>query len=147
MVAKYSVFVLAVAAGVLGSPRIAASRDTNIASALAGSSWSLVAITTTGDKTTTPDDGSKYTINFGADRRAQIRSDCNRGVASWHSPEDTDLEFGRIRMTRVKCQEGSMDGRFVSDLGSVRSYSFEKGHLYLRLAADGGVLEFEPHAP
>lgn len=147
MVARYSVFALAVAVGVFLSPRIAASRNADMAAALAGTSWRLVDIKTSDDKTATPDDGTKYTIKFGADRRALIRADCNRGVASWHSTEDTDLAFGPMKMTRVKCAEGSMHDRFVNDLGYVRSYMFDNGHLYLSLMADGGIVHLEPQTP
>ena len=93
---------------------------------------------------TAPDDGTKYTLSFGADKRALIRADCNRGVASWHSTEETDLEFGAARMTKMKCTAGSMHERFVNDLGYVGSYAYEDGHLFLTLKANGGTLEFAP---
>jgi heat shock protein HslJ len=106
--------------------------------------WQLVNIDARHAGVTAPDDGTKYTLSFGANKRALIRADCNRGVASWHSTEETDLRFGAARMTKLKCAAGSMHERFVNDLAYVRGYSYEDGHLFLRLDNEGGTLEFAP---
>jgi heat shock protein HslJ len=142
---RYSILALTIATGVLGLPRSAASSFTLSVSALSGTAWQLVDIRA-GDNVTTPIDGQKYTVTFGADKRALIRADCNRGVASWHSTDD-DLMFGAVKMTRVKCADGSMHQRFVNDLAYVRWYAFQDGHLYLSLNGDAGAIELAPMTP
>ena len=140
---RRSVGALVVATAVIVLPNTAATNP-SMSSTLSGTAWQLVSIDARHAGVTAPDDGTKYTLSFGADKRALIRADCNRGVASWHSTEETNLEFGAARMTKMKCAEGSMHERFVNDLGYVRSYSYEDGHLLLGLADDGGTLEFAP---
>jgi heat shock protein HslJ len=132
-----------VATTVFVLPGAAASRAAT-ASTLAGTTWQLVNIDARHAGLTAPDDGTKYTLSFGPNRRALIRADCNRGVASWHSTEESDLRFGAARMTKLKCAAGSMHERFVNDLAYVRGYSYEDGHLFLRLDDDGGTLELAP---
>jgi heat shock protein HslJ len=134
---------LVIAAAVMAFPNTASSNATTT-STLSGTAWQLVSIDARHRGVTAPDDGTKYTLSFGKDKRALIRADCNRGVASWHSTQETDLEFGAPRMTKMQCPEGSMHERFVNDLGYVRSYSYEDGHLFLSLSDEGGTLEFAP---
>jgi heat shock protein HslJ len=140
---RRSVSALVVATSVILLPT-AATISPSMTSTLSGTAWQLVSIDARHAGVTAPDDGTKYTLSFGADKRALIRADCNRGVASWHSTEETNLEFGAPRMTKMNCAEGSMHERFVNDLGYVRSYSYEDGHLILGLADGGGTLEFAP---
>lgn len=140
---RRAVSALVIAVAVVGLPTTAASNQ-SMASTLSGTAWQLVNIDARHEGVTAPDDGTKYTLSFGTDKRALIRADCNRGVASWHSTEETDLQFGGTRMTKMKCPDGSMHERFVNDLRYVRSYKYEDGHLFLGLSDDGGTLEFAP---
>jgi para-nitrobenzyl esterase len=140
---RRSASTLLIVAAVLAAPGAAASHSVTT-STLSGTAWQLVSIDARHAGVTAPDDGTKYTLSFGADKRTLIRADCNRGVASWHSSEESDLRFGASRMTKLKCAAGSMHERFVNDLGYVRSYSYEEGHLFLGLDGDGGRLEFAP---
>lgn len=111
---------------------------------LAGTSWRLVKISMSDESTFTPDDRSKYTIAFGADGRASIRVDCNRGSGGWRSEAPSHLEFGSIATTKVMCAPGSLHDRFLSNLRYVRSYVLRNGHLHLAMYADAGILELEP---
>ena len=50
-------------------------------------------------------------------------------------------------MTRIKCANVvQFTNGSVNDLSYVTSYSLDKGHLYLSLRANGGILEFAPQA-
>ena len=140
---RRSTGALVIMAAVVWLPSTAASNPFTT-STLSGTAWQLVSIDARHAGITMPDDGSKYTVTFNADKRTLIRADCNRGVASWHSTEETDLSFGAVRMTKLQCADGSMHERFVNDLAYVRSYSYEDGHLLLTLDSGGGVLEFAP---
>ena len=50
---------------------------------LQGTSWHLVRFQGGDGTILTPDDRSKYTLQFGADRRLAARIDCNRGSGIW----------------------------------------------------------------
>lgn len=143
--ARCAAVVCVVAVGVFGSRQQAVSSEARLASALSGTAWQLAQITLVGDSAR-PDDGTKYTITFGPNRRAQIRADCNRGVASWHTGDDDELAFGAVKMTRVKCAGGSMHQRFVNDLAYVRSYTLDSAKLSLILTRGAGSLDFTPLA-
>jgi para-nitrobenzyl esterase len=82
---------------------------------LAGTSWQLVRFQGGDGTVRTPDDKSKYT-----------------------------LEFGAMAMTRAACPPGSLHDQLVKHWPYVRSYLLKGGHLYLSLMADGGIYEFEP---
>jgi putative lipoprotein len=113
-------------------------------SKLQGTAWQLVKFQSSDDTTLTPDDRSKYTIEFAAAGRLTARIDCNKGRGTWKSSGDSHLEFGPLALTRAKCPEGSLHDRIVKHWGSIRSYVIRDGHLFLALMADGGIYEFEP---
>jgi heat shock protein HslJ len=115
-------------------------------SGLAGTSWQLVKFEGGDDSTLTPDDGSKYTLEFSGDGRLIARVDCNRGRGTWKSSTPNQLEFGPLALTRAKCPAGSLHDQIVKQLGNIRSYVVRDGHLFLALMADGGIYEFEPVA-
>lgn len=96
------------------------------------------------DTTLTPDDKSKYTINFGTDGRISARIDCNRGRSTWKSSGPNQLEFGLMALTRAMCPPGSHHDRIAKDWSAVRSYVIKDDHLFLSLKADGGIYEYEP---
>jgi heat shock protein HslJ len=113
-------------------------------SPLQGTSWQLVRFQGGDDKVLTPDDGAKYTVEFGADGRLTAGVDCNRGRGTWTSSGPAQLQFGPLALTRAKCPEGSMHDHIVKQWGNIRSYVIKDGHLFLSLMADGGIYEFEP---
>src|SRR5262245_31520832 len=74
---------------------------------LPGSSWQLVMFEGGDGTTLIPDDGSKYTIAFGADNAVRVRIDCNRGRGSWRETPPSGLELGPLALTRALCPPGS----------------------------------------
>jgi heat shock protein HslJ len=113
---------------------------------LTGTSWQLVKFQGSDDTTLTPDDRSKYTIEFGADGRLSARIDCNRGRGTWKTTGPSQLQLGPLALTRAMCPPGSLHDRIVKQWGAIRSYVLKDGHLFLSLMADGGIYEFEPVA-
>tara|TARA_B100001540_G_C15746190_1_gene614615 strand:- start:343 stop:795 length:453 start_codon:yes stop_codon:yes gene_type:complete len=111
---------------------------------LAGSRWQLVAIQFMNDTALAPDDAAKYTLDFGADGRAAMRADCNRGSGSWQSAAPGQLGFGPIAATRAMCPPASISDRYLAQFEWVRSYVLRDGRLYLATEADGAILEFAP---
>jgi para-nitrobenzyl esterase len=122
----------------------ATSTATPARSELAGTTWRLVKIQSMADSTFTPNERSGYTIEFGANGRAAMRVDCNRGSASWTSSAPGHVEFGLAAVTRAMCPPGSLHDRFLRDLPYFRSYVLRDGHLHLATMADGAIYEFEP---
>jgi heat shock protein HslJ len=111
---------------------------------ISGTSWQLVKIMLMDDSSASPDDPSKYTLNFGQDGRATIQADCNRGAGSWSSRSQSQLAFSKIASTRALCPPGSISEKFLAQFEWVRSYTVKDGHLFLATMADGSIIEFEP---
>lgn len=114
------------------------------ASPLAGTTWRLVTFEGGDDTTLTPDDRSKYTIEFAAGGALTARIDCNRGRGTWTSSGTGQLTLGPLALTRAQCPPGSLHDQIVKQWPNIRSYVIRNGHLFLALMADGGIYEFEP---
>jgi uncharacterized protein/heat shock protein HslJ len=123
-----------------GTPRDASQRERV---PLGGTAWKLVEFQSMNDTTLRPEAGATYTLAFDRDGRLRIQADCNRGQGPWRSPENVSLEMGPFATTLMHCPSALSD-RFLRDLGDVRSYVVERGHLYLSLKVDAGIYEFEP---
>ena len=134
------------AAAILLTAVLAACASAPARLPLDGTAWRLVKFQGGDGTVLVPDDGSKYTVAFGADGRVAVRFDCNRGSGGWTSPGPNQLQFGPMAMTRAMCPPGSLHDRMVKHWFYVRSYVIREGHLYLSLMADGGIYELEPLA-
>jgi para-nitrobenzyl esterase len=139
-------FTRAVTVVILGLIAQDATAQTILGAAtpLAATSWQLVEFQGSDDKTLTPDDGAKYTIEFSSGGRVTARIDCNRGTGTWKSSGPNQLQFGPLALTRAKCPAQSMHDQLVKQWANIRSYVIKDGHLFLSLMADGGIYEFEP---
>lgn len=120
---------------------------------LAGSAWELMAIQSMDDAqgTLRIADPAAFTLQLGADGRAALKLDCNRGTASWLATPAGDgnsgqFGFGPVAGTRGLCPPPHLDERIVRDLGYVRGYLLRDGNLYVSLMADGGIYEWRPSA-
>jgi membrane-bound inhibitor of C-type lysozyme len=111
---------------------------------LQGTTWQLVKFQGGDGTTLTPDNRTKYSLEFMPDGRVAARIDCNRGRGTWMSSGPNQLAFGPLALTRAMCPPGSLHDRMVKDWPYVRSYLLKDGHLFLSLMADGGIYEFEP---
>jgi heat shock protein HslJ len=114
------------------------------ANELAGTSWKLVKLQTGDETTHVPDEGSKYTITFGANGRVTTRVDCNRASSTWKIPRAGELQFGSWSRGSAKCGPGSLHDKIVTEGANPRSYSIKDGHLFLSGMAAGGFYELEP---
>lgn len=118
---------------------------------LVGTSWALHAIQSMDDAqgTTRIPEPKRFTLQLGADGKASLRLDCNRGAATWKATPAADgtsgqLQFGPIAATRALCPPPHLDERVARDLAYVRGYLLRDGKLYLSLMADGGIYEWHP---
>ena len=114
---------------------------------LSGTVWQLVKFQGGDDTVLTPDDKSKYTLEFSTEGALSARIDCNRGRGTWKSSAKGQIELGPMALSRAQCPPGSLHDRMVKQLPYVRSYMLGDGHLFLSLMADGGIYEFEPAPP
>lgn len=112
---------------------------------LAGVIWQLVKFQGGDGKVLTPA-GEKYTLEFGADGRVRARIACNRGMGSFKTDGNSQIEFGPMAVTRAMCPPGAMDmhDQVLKQLSNIRSYVIKDGRLFLSLMADAGIYEFEP---
>jgi heat shock protein HslJ len=126
--------------------RVGAAQTTppNPTGTLADTSWQLVKFQGSDGTTLTPDDRSRYTIEFGARGQLTARVDCYRGRGTWKSGGTNQVQFGPLALTRAMCPTGSLHDHIVKQWGYIRSYVIKDGHLFLSLMADGGIYEFEP---
>ncbi|MFZ0747880.1 MAG: META domain-containing protein [Pyrinomonadaceae bacterium] len=122
----------------------ASAQDPKRTDELAGTSWKLVKLQTGDEETHVPDDGSKYTITFGANGRLTTRVDCNRASSTWKTPRAGELQFGSWSRGSAKCGPGSLHDKIVTEGANPRSYSIKDGHLFLSGMAAGGFYELEP---
>jgi heat shock protein HslJ len=114
------------------------------ANPLSGTSWQLVKFQGPDERTFTPDDKSKYTIEFGSNGRVVARVDCNRASSTWRSTAKGELKFGSWSRTSAKCGPGSLHDQIVTEGAAVSNFSIKDGHLFLAGMAAGGYYELEP---
>jgi len=111
---------------------------------LTGTSWQLVKFQGPDERTFTPDDKSKYTIQFGSNGRVVARVDCNRASSTWKVNAKGELQFGSWSRTSAKCGAGSLHDQIVNEGANVRTFQIKDGHLFLSGMAEGGYYELEP---
>ena len=86
---------------------------------------------------------ARYTVLLGADGRAQMRFDCNRGGGGYEISPGR-LSFGPLMSTRMACPPDSQDNVFMRDLQRVASFFLQEDRLYLELPYDSGTMKFRP---
>ena len=111
---------------------------------LSGTSWQLVKFQGPDERTFTPDDKSKYTINFNSNGRVVAHVDCNRASSTWKVNAKGELQFGSWSRTSAKCGPGSLHDQIVNEGANVRTFEIKNGHLFLSGMAEGGYYELEP---
>jgi len=122
----------------------AGGQKSNGGNPLSGTSWQLVKFQGPDERTFTPDDKSKYTIEFGSNGRVVARVDCNRASSTWKSTAKGELKFGSWSRTTAKCGAGSLHNQIVTEGAAVNNFVIKDGHLFLSGMAAGGYYELEP---
>jgi heat shock protein HslJ len=85
-------------------------------------------------------DGSRYTVTFGSDGRASVRSDCNTCDGPY-SLDGAVFRVGPLACTRVGCPAGSLDPAYPAALEKARAVSQEL-ETQLTIHGDGVTLVF-----
>jgi len=110
---------------------------------LAGTSWQLVRFQASEGAASVPDERSKYTIEFSTNDRFAVRFDCNQGGGTWIASGANEIRFERIFLTPVVCPASPIYDRIKTQWALIRSFAIKNGRLFLTVASDGGVYEFE----
>jgi heat shock protein HslJ len=108
---------------------------------LTGTVWEWQQTILSNDEVVTPDDPSRYTVEFQPDGRIAGQADCNRIMGSY-SVIDNRIEIGPLASTRVACPPGSLGDRFVTQLQDAAIFFFRGGNLYLDITFDTGTMRF-----
>lgn len=109
---------------------------------LEGTSWQLVQMTVLGGFVFTPDDPSKYVLNFRSENRLTGTSDCNQISGAWQQ-EDTALRFDPFISTRKLCPPGSLHNNLALYLKDAAVHEFRDDRMILTTTTEGIAIEFQ----
>jgi heat shock protein HslJ len=118
----------------------------NDADALVGRVWAWQRTQFSDGKVVVPDAAERYTLEFLADGRVQLRADCNRGGARFDAGAGRTLTLSPAAVTKMGCPPGSQGSEFLRELPQVSTYVFASGNLVLTLRVDAGSMYFAPLA-
>jgi heat shock protein HslJ len=143
--------VLAIVAAACG-PRAGAQtppppQTDSLPEALVGTEWRLVEFRSSDDGIgiQRPSDASRYTMSLAGNGTVSMRLDCNHASGTWTATvSGSSFGFGPLRMTRVACQQPSLDDQIARHAEFVSSFLLRDGFLFLNLMADGGTYVWEP---
>jgi heat shock protein HslJ len=123
------------------------ARTDSLPEALAGTEWRLVEFRSSDDGIgiQRPTDASRYTMSLAENGTVSMRLDCNQASGTWTATiSGSSFGFGPLRMTRVACQQPSLDNQIARHTEFVSSFLLRDGFLFLNLMADGGTYVWEP---
>jgi heat shock protein HslJ len=103
--------------------------------------WQLVEASLADGTVHTPDDPSRYTIQFLPDGTVAMQADCNSGGGTFEI-DGSMLSMPALRTTLIACPEDSLGDQFGLWLSEVTSFELTDDALILSLT-DGGTLRFE----
>ena len=118
----------------------------NDADGLVGRAWAWQRTQFSDGKVVVPDAAERYTLEFLADGRVQLRADCNRGGARFDAGAGRTLTLSPAAVTKMGCPPGSQGSEFLRELQQVAAYVFAGGNLVLTLRVDAGSMYFVPLA-
>lgn len=103
--------------------------------------WQLVEASLADGTVHTPDDPSRYTIQFLPEGEVAIQADCNQGGGGYEI-DGFLLSMPALRTTLMGCPEGSLGSEYGFWLSQVTEFELTDEALVLSLE-DGGTLRFE----
>ena len=92
-------------------------------------------------KVTAIDQPDKYTLEFLADGKVQVKADCNTGNGTYKSSGDR-LTIENLGLTKMACPAGSQGDKFVQSLGMAISYVLDGAELTISMSYDAGDMLF-----
>lgn len=106
---------------------------------LPGSKWQWNG-TQTPVEMITPQIPANYTLEFLVGT-VNVKADCNTGSGKY-TVKGSSITFGPIAMTRMMCQPGSLDTKFLQQLSAARTFRVEGDKMMMDLVADGGTMQY-----
>lgn len=88
----------------------------------------------------------RYTVEFLADGKVQLRADCNTGGGSY-VVDGQSLTMDVAAMTRKMCRPDSKSNLFIQQLNYARTFVMDGENLVLNLFADAGNMTFANGGP
>ena len=110
---------------------------------LTGVTWQWVRTVTPVEEIVAADP-TRYQIVFNEDGTANIKADCNTGLAVYTAGDDGALAITPGAMTLALCPEDSQATQFMSGLSAAAIYFFRDGNLHIDQFASSGTMEFAP---
>jgi heat shock protein HslJ len=104
-----------------------------------GPTWMLVSLQDAGSPPVVVENRSRYTVQFDADGRLAVMSDCN-GCGGSYVLSGSSVKVESLQCTLVACPEGSLDGRFRTSLERAQSLARDDDELIIE--AGGTTLRF-----
>jgi heat shock protein HslJ len=125
------------ALGVLTALTLAGCRRTTDPGELMGQ-WRLrqMRVPGSGPVTTIPDP-TRFTVEFAADGRLNVRADCNTCGGQWVLQEDDDLAVSQLACTLIACPGAPLDAQFLEILTDARQAEIEDGDLEITSSRGG----------
>ncbi len=106
-------------------------------------SWRWHSTQFSDDKRVTSGAPERYTLQLGADGRATVRADCNRGSGTYsRGPEARALAFSALMTTKIGCPPGSQDAEFLREVAMVSGWRMADDDLILLFKLDTGSMRF-----
>ena len=87
------------------------------------------------------DDPTHYTLTFNEGGKLAVRADCNSGSGTF-TQDGKSLAIGPFALTRMACPPGSLDSKFVTQVGGVATCFMSGDTLMIDLKMDSGTMRF-----
>jgi len=111
---------------------------------LMGGSWQLTSFQDGTAAAVTVTDPTRYTLSFGSDGRATVKSDCN-SCGGAYSLDGGSFRMGPLACTRAFCGTASLDPAFPAALDKARAVTMDTAS-DLAIHGDGVTLRFRRQA-
>lgn len=113
---------------------------------LAGPTWRWTGFQG-GDGATVAPGNDDATLLFHEDGMVTVSTGCATGTLPYTLEGQSGLAINVSGLDASGCASGSPAARLTQDLGSMRSFVFRDGELFVSLMADGGIHAFAASAP
>jgi heat shock protein HslJ len=89
----------------------------------------------------TPDDPSKYTLEFLEDGKVEVRFDCNRGFGTY-TVSAASLTITLMAGTTAECPPVTWGREYIKELRAAQSFALRDGDLSVTLSSGKGTMKF-----
>lgn len=87
-------------------------------------------------------DPGRYSLTLNADGSVQVRADCNQGRSSVQWPDEGEIAFGPVGLTKMGCSGDSQDRQFLDDLAAAERHRIDQGRWLIELDGSRGTMQF-----